>query len=86
MSDHSPKTSGLTSPPIHAFTITPDDAQDLPRPIRGLMVRAGGDVALVTLGGDTITLPGLLPGAQYAIRANRILAAGTTASGLVGLA
>lgn len=86
MSDHNLKTAGLTSPPAFAFSITPDDTRDLSRPTRALMVRAGGDVALITLGGDQITLPGLLPGAQYAIRARRILSTNTTALGLVGLA
>ena len=86
MSDFSRRAAGLDSPPAYAFAITPDDAADLARPTRGLMVAGGGDVALVSVGGDTITLPGLLPGVQYAIRARRVLASGTTASGLVGLA
>lgn len=86
MADFSDRAAGLDSPPAHAFTVTPDDDADLARPTRGLMIAAPGDVALVTVGGDTVTLPGLLPGVQYAIRARRVLAAGTTAAGLVGLA
>lgn len=86
MADFSNRAAGLDSPPAHAFAITPDDAADLPRATRGLMIAGAGDVAVVTVGGDTATLPGLLPGVQYAIRARRVLAAGTTASGLVGLA
>ncbi len=78
--------SGLSSPPIRAFSITPDDETDLVRPIRGLMVAIAGDVALTTQAGDEVTLPGLLPGIQYAIRARRIRATGTNADGLVGLA
>lgn len=77
---------GLSSPPARAQAIVPDDQQDLARSIRGLMVAIPGDVALVTDAGDEIILPGLLPGIQYAIRARRIRASGTTASGLVGLA
>ncbi|MCG8441816.1 MAG: hypothetical protein MI723_08405 [Caulobacterales bacterium] len=81
------KTSpGLTSPPARAFAITPNDGVDLAVATRGLMVASAGDVALVTVGGDTVTLPGLLAGVQYAIRANRVLATGTTATGLIGLA
>ena len=41
---------------------------------------------MVMVGGDTVTLPGLLPGVQYAVRVRRVLATATTASGLVGLA
>lgn len=78
--------AGLTSPPGHAFTVTPDDVTDLARNTRGLMVAGAGDVALLTTAGDTTVLPALQPGVQYAIRARRILASGTTASGIVGLA
>ena len=84
MTDSSSRAAGLDSPP--AFTITPDDAADLVRPTRGLMIAGAGDVAVVMVGGDTVTLPGLLPGVQYAVRARRVLATATTASGLVGLA
>ena len=80
------QVSGLSSPPVRAFSITPDDQTDLDRPIRGLMVAIAGDVALTTEAGDDVVLPGLLPGIQYAIRARRILATGTNADGLVGLA
>jgi hypothetical protein len=78
--------SGLTSPPLRAFSILPDDQTDLVRPIRGLMVAIAGDVSVVTEAGDEVVLPGLLPGIQYAIRARRIRATGTNADGLVGLA
>lgn len=86
MQPRNDRAASLTSPPLHAFSISPDDSADLARPTRGLMIAGGGDVALVTLGGDTAILPALLPGIQYAIRARRILASGTTATGLVGLA
>lgn len=81
--DHAP---GLTSPPARAFSITPDDGTDLALATRGLMVGGTGSVALVTTAGDTATLTGLQPGQQYAIRIRRVLATGTTATGLVGLA
>lgn len=80
------RAAGLSSPPSRAFAIIPNDGADLPRPIRGLMVATGGNVALVTLAGDTAVLPALQPGMQYAVRALRVLSAGTTATGLVGLA
>lgn len=86
MADFSNRAAGLDSPPAYAFTITPDDTADLARPTRGLMIAGAGDVTVVMEGGDTVTLPGLLPGVQYAVRVRRVLATATTASGLVGLA
>lgn len=86
MTDLTTLQPGLESPPSRAFAVTPTDAADLTIPIRGLMVAVGGNVALVTRGGDTATLPGLEPGVQYAVLATRILATGTTATGIVGLA
>lgn len=84
MTDFSDRNAGLDSPPAHVFDLAPDT--DLPRPTRGLMVTGAGDVALITLAGESATLPALSPGVQYAIRATRILSVGTTATGLVGLA
>lgn len=84
MTSTNDRQSGLDSPPAHAFALIADT--DPPRPIRALMVATAGDVALITLAGETATLPALVPGMQYAIRATRILSAGTTATGLVGLA
>ena len=77
---------GLESPPSRGLAVTPSNGNDLAFPIRGLMVTAAGDVSVVTTGGDTITLPGLQPGVQYAVLARRIRATGTTATGIVGLA
>jgi hypothetical protein len=78
--------AGLESPPSRAFSVTPSDGEDLALATRGLMVAVAGNVSVVTTGGDTVTLPALQPGIQYAIRAARIRATGTTATGLIGLA
>jgi hypothetical protein len=77
---------GLESPPSRGTVVTPDDNADLSFPVRGLMVAGAGDVSVETLGGDTVTLPALQPGVQYAVLARRVLAAGTTATGIIGLA
>jgi hypothetical protein len=74
------------SPPSRAIDITPNDSDDLTFVIRGLMVAEAGNVAVETVLGDTVTLPALQPGAQYAILCRKVLAAGTTATGIVGLA
>lgn len=75
---------GLESPATNAFEVTPDDGADLPAVTRALNVANAGSVRLITLGGDTVTIfvaaGGVLP-----IRASRVLASGTTATGIVGL-
>lgn len=83
VNDHA---SGLTSPALFGFAISPDDTQDLPRPTRALMVGAAGDVRVTLLSGDELVLPSLLPGAQYALRVSRVHASDTTATQIVGLA
>lgn len=76
-----PATDG---PLVGGFAVTPS-AADLPVVTRALMVGGGGDVAVILRNGDTVTLPGLQPGAVYPLRVSRVLAAGTTATGIVGL-
>ena len=86
MTDFTNHEPGLESPPSRGLSVTPDNSNDLAFPIRGLMVAGAGDVSVVTLGGDTVTLPALQPGMQYAILATRVRATGTTATGILGLA
>lgn len=75
----------LTSPPENAGAIVPDDAADLPQATRALYVGGAGDVVLRMLGGETVTLANLQAGALVPLRVARVLATGTTATGLVGL-
>lgn len=70
--------------PDHIFTIVPSDTEVSPM-TQYIMVTVGGDLAVETRSGDTGVLPGLLPGVQYAISVRKVLATGTTASGIVGL-
>jgi len=79
--------NSLTGPLVDGFSITPNDNNDLIYTTRALMVTVAGNVAVIMKGGATITLPGLLPGVIYPVRVSRVLelAAGTTASGVVGL-
>lgn len=76
---------GLTSPAADAYAVTPHDTNELAKWTRGIHVQgAGGDIALVTASGTTITVyidkGGVLP-----IRAKIIKSTGTTATGIVGL-
>ena len=65
--------------------MTPSDAADLPQMTRGVMVASAGDLAVVLKSGDAVTLPALSPGVLYPIRIARVLATGTTATGIKGL-
>ena len=86
ISDHfDSHMAGLTSPIAGGFDVTPADGSDLPTTTRALMVSSAGDVAVLLKNGDTLTFPGLTPGVIYPIRAQRVLATGTGATGIKGL-
>lgn len=74
-----------TGPATGGFDIVPDDNSDLPAVTRALMVASGGDAAVILKDGSTLTLPALVPGSVYPLRVRRVLATGTTASGIRGL-
>lgn len=76
---------GLTGPICGGFDVTPNDSVDLAQMTRGVMVATAGDMAAVLKNGDVITLPGLAPGVIYPLRIARVLATGTTATGIKGL-
>ena len=76
---------GLSDPITGAFSIAPDDASDITTVTRGIVLGTAGDLAVVFKDGSTITLPGLNAGVIYPIRITRVLATGTTATGIVGL-
>jgi|TARA_B110000908_G_scaffold163200_1_gene209524 hypothetical protein len=78
-------TSGLSSPIFGGFDITPDDATDLVSLTRAIILEGAGDVAVILKNGDAITLPVLAVGVIYPVRVARVLATGTTATGLKGL-
>lgn len=77
--------SGLESPASRAAGIVPDDAADLSFATRAVSVAETGYVQLMTVGGDTVRLF-VAAGVPFPIRARRVLATGTTATGIVGLA
>lgn len=75
----------LTSPATHAFAVTPNDGLDLPEATRALYVGAGGALALRLVSGQSVTFTGLAGGSILPVRADRVLATGTTASAILGL-
>lgn len=76
---------GLSAPASDGFAITPNDGADLARVPRAIFVGGAGAVALVTKRGTTLTFSGLTAGTILPVRANRVLATGTTATLLIGL-
>lgn len=77
---------GLDSPARAAFAITPHDTNDLAITPRALWTGAGGTIVCI-LADDSaeVTFSDVAAGCILPIRAKRVLATGTTATGLVGL-
>lgn len=77
-------TESLNSPPRHLFVVTPDDENDLPTASRCLNVQVGGTIQVTTVAGDTGIIM-VASGITFPIRARRIWATGTTATGISAL-
>ncbi|GAA6210053.1 hypothetical protein NBRC116601_33460 [Cognatishimia sp. WU-CL00825] len=78
---HSP---GLESPASDIFSILPNDGVDLTTATRAINVAQSGMVRIQTVGGSTATLY-VAAGIAFPVRARRVLATGTDATGIVGL-
>jgi hypothetical protein len=77
--------ASLNGPAVHAFPVTPDDATALPETTRALYVGSGGAVSAELQSGAVATFAAVAAGSVLPVRIVRVLATGTTASGLVGL-
>jgi hypothetical protein len=75
----------LSAPKGGAFAVTPDDDNDLAVGASALYIGVGGDVAVITSLGNTVTFVGVGDGAVLPVRVKRILDTGTTATSIVGL-
>mgnify|MGYP006275013433 CR=1 FL=1 len=85
MSDlYDDKSSGLSDPAQGVLPVTPDDGADLSIVCRALYVGGAGTVTLRAIDNSqaTFTVPG---GGEIKVRTRRVLATGTTATGIVGL-
>ena len=78
-------SQGLESPATRLLEVTPDDSNDLAFIARAISVEAAGYLEVITAGGDTGRVF-IAAGIPFPIRVRRILATGTTASGIVALA
>lgn len=77
--------TGLTSPAMGGSVISPSDTTDLQRATRAIYVGGTGDLRVTFVDGQTVTLSGVPAGGILPLRVIRVLATGTTATGLVGL-
>lgn len=75
-------SGGLESPASHLMAVVPSDTDDLPVSSRGINVATTGAVRVTTIGDTTETVH-IAAGAAFPLRARRIWATGTTASGIV---
>ena len=73
--------AGLESPALHLVEVTPDDAADLTLVSRAINVAESGSVRLTTVSGETGDVF-IAAGTAFPIRARRIWATGTTATGI----
>ena len=71
---------GLSSPLTGAISVTPDDATDLTTVSRAILVGTAGNIALTTLGGQTVTVA--FTAGWHPVRLTRIWSTGTTAAGI----
>jgi len=75
----------LVSPPANAFDVTPSDTQDLPNSVRAIYLAVSGDVKVDMVGvGTGLVYPAVPANQWFALRAKRIYATGTTATGIKG--
>ena len=75
----------MTGPATRAFPITPSDSALLPEVTRAVYVGTFGTLALRLSEGQTVTLTNVPAGSILPLRADLVLASGTSAGGLVGL-
>lgn len=76
--------SSLSTPPTAIVSIAPDDDANLDQATRALNVAGAGNVRLTTTEGMTETIY-VGAGIAFPIRATRIWATGTDATGIKGL-
>lgn len=78
----------LQNPGGNAFTITPDDDNDLPITTRAIFVGTAGDLTVVMAeesdDSATVTFTGVLAGSLLPLRVRRVLES-STAANLVGV-
>lgn len=77
--------TGLTSPARDAEPITPNDGADLAAATRGIYVGGAGSLQVHMVSGEIVTFDNVAAGIVYPFRVARVMASGTSATGLVAL-
>jgi hypothetical protein len=72
-------------PATDGAAIVPSDGSDVDVTTRGIYVGGAGNLTVVLVGGQTVTLNNVPAGSILPIAATRVKATGTTASDLVAL-
>ena len=76
-----------SSPARTCFAVTPSDSAELSIVTKALYIGTGGDLAIVPVDGTgPVTFRNLPDGGMLDVRVRAVLATGTTAADLVGLA
>jgi hypothetical protein len=71
-------------PARNAAAVTPSDSADLGNVTRALWIGVAGNVAVTMSGGQNVTF--IMPaGGPYPVSVSRVLATGTTATGIVAI-
>jgi hypothetical protein len=69
----------------HAASVTPSDTVDLTDVTRWVFVGGAGDLNVIMADGTTVLLAGVNAGALLPIRASRVKAGSTSATGIIAL-
>ena len=75
--------TGVSGPAVGSLAITPNNTDDMTSVIRAITINGAGTVSWVSIDGVTYST-GPLPAGTYPMRATRIRANGTTATGITG--
>ena len=76
----------LSDPAQHVFAVTPADS-DFANGVqaRGLYIGTGGDVSVVTTGGETVTFANVGSSTILPVSVKQVRSTGTTATNILGL-
>lgn len=75
----------ISAPATDGFEITPSDTVDFSQVTRAIYTGTGGSISVVMRDGATLPFTSVPPGVALPVRANRVNATGTDATGLLGL-
>lgn len=79
---------GVGEPAVNAVAVTPNDNSDLAVVSRALYIGSiagGATLAVVMLGGQTVTFAGLTAGTLLPIRVTRVMSTNTLVSSIISL-